>query len=248
MPIVDGIEQQTPDWLAIRVGIVTGSRMADVMAYKLKGGEKADRANYRAELVCEILTGISYEHYISKEMKWGLENEEFARNAYEIKVDSSVEQAGSFQERPDPNSQFSTYVDRVGFALHSAIKRFGASPDGLVGKDGLVEFKCPTSLTHIEYIKAGIVPVDYHWQMLAEMACTEREWCDFVSYDPRLPKKQQLFIRRFARDDARIAEMEAEIVKFLGEVDADIEKLKKAKMMDLDTTLVSKLKESLGDA
>lgn len=228
MPLVEGVEQGTAEWLQMRTGIVTGSRVADVMAkLKRKDGEAQCRQNYKAEIVCEILTGRAADHYVSKEMDWGMENEIFARNAYEVEV---------------------APIEQVGFALHPRIAKFGASPDGLVGTDGLVEFKCPNTSTHIDYIIQGVVPAEYHWQMTAELACAERKWCDFVSFDPRLPKKLQLFVRRFEPDDARIAEMETEIVKFLVEVDEAIAKLNSSTLIDLDPTLISKLRESLGDA
>lgn len=243
MPLVEGLEQGTPDWLAMRVGIVTGSRVAEVMAkLKRKEGEAAVRANYKAEIVCEQLTGLSAEHFISREMKWGLENEIHARNVYELHVDET-QSAGSYEVQGDQLTGFS--VQRVGFALHPTIKRFGASPDALVGKDGLAEFKCPTTATHIDYIIQGIIPPEYQWQMLAEMACAERQWCDFVSYDPRLPKKLQLFVRRFERDEARIAEMEKEVEKFLAEVDEQIVRLNQSALVDLDPTLETKLRASL---
>jgi putative phage-type endonuclease len=224
MPLVE-VEQGSAEWLLMRVGCVTGSRMADVMAkLKRKDGEAQCRQDYKSEIVCEALTGLSSPHYVSKEMEWGIENEIFARSVYEVEVGT---------------------VEPVGFALHSKIKRFGASPDGLVGTDGLVEFKCPNTSTHIEYILRGVVPAEYQFQMLAEMACAERQWCDFVSYDPRLPKKLQLFVRRFARDEQRIAEMEAEVVKFLTEVDEQIDQLMKRTLVDLDPTLESILRASL---
>jgi putative phage-type endonuclease len=227
MPLVE-VEQGSAEWLLMRVGCVTGSRMADLMAkLKRKDGEAQCRQDYKSEIICETLTGLSAPHYVSKEMEWGAENEIFARSVYEVEVGT---------------------VETVGFALHPKIKRFGASPDGLVGTDGLVEFKCPNTSTHIEYILRGVVPAEYQWQMLAEMACAERQWCDFVSYDPRLPKKLQLFVRRFARDDSRIAEMEKEVGRFLGEVDAVIAILEKRKLVDLDPTLETLLRESLGDA
>lgn len=225
MPLVEGLEQGTPEWLAMRVGIVTGSRVADVMAkLSRKNAEAASRQAYKAELVCEMLTGLSAEHYVSPAMQWGIDTEIFARNAYEVEV-------GSFEQ--------------VGFALHPKIKRFGASPDGLVGSDGLVEFKCPTTGTHIDYIVRGEVPAEYQWQMLAEMACAERQWCDFVSFDPRLPKKFQLFVRRFERDNVRIAQMEEEVTKFLAEVDEQIAKLNDTVLIDLTSTLEEKLRASL---
>jgi YqaJ-like viral recombinase domain len=239
------VEQGSAEWLGLRVGIVTGSRVGDVMTkLKRKDAEAAVRANYKTELVCETLTGRSWEHFISREMKWGLENEIFARNAYELHVEG-VQSAGSYQVVASFGGDV---VQRVGFALHPTIKRFGASPDVLVGKDGLAEFKCPNTNTHIEYIRAGVVPEEYQFQMLAEMACSERQWCDFVSYDPRLPKRLQLFVRRFERDNARIAEMEVEVEKFLSEVDEQIVKLNSSTLVDLDMTLESKLRESLGDA
>jgi hypothetical protein len=233
------VEQGSVDWLQMRIGCVTGSRVADVLAkLKRKEGEAAVRANYKAEIVSEQLTGRAWEHFVSREMRWGIENEIFARNAYEMHVDD-VKQAGHDEITAEDT------VERVGFALHDRIKRFGASPDALVGEDGLAEFKCPATTTHIDYIIAGVVPAEYQPQMLAEMACTGRQWCDFVSYDPRLPKRLQLFIRRFERDDARIAAMEAEVEKFLAEVDEQIAKLKDAKMVNLDTSLETELKESL---
>lgn len=211
MPIIEGLEQRTPEWLQMRIGLVTGSRVADVMA-KLarKEGEAQCRKNYKAELVSEILTGRAAEHFVSPAMQWGIDNEVFARNAYEVEI---------------------AEVEQVGFALHPTISRFGASPDGLVGTDGIVEIKCPNTATHLEYIIAGEVPSEYHWQMLAEMACAERKWCDFVSYDPRLPKKLQVFVRRFERDDTRIAAMEAEVSRFLGELDELVAKVNKCQMV-----------------
>jgi hypothetical protein len=115
--------------------------------------------------------------------------------------------------------QYDCMVDTVGFALHPSIERFGASPDGFVGDDGIVEFKCPATATHLDYLLAGVVPEDYHAQMLTEMACTGRQWVDFVSFDPRLPTRLQLFVRRFPRDDAKIAEIEAKVERFLEEID-----------------------------
>lgn len=232
------VQQGSAEWVAMRVGIVTGSRIADVVAkLKRKEGESAARRNYKTEVICEILTGRAYDHFVSKEMRWGIENEMFARNAYELHVDA-VEQAGSYQI--DGES-----VQRVGFALHPRIARFGASPDVLVGADGLAEFKCPNTSTHLEYIIEGVIPPEYQWQMLAEMACSERQWCDFVSYDPRLPKRLQMFVRRLERDDARIAEMEAEVVKFLAEVDELIAKLNGSTLVELDLTLETQLRASL---
>jgi len=201
---VPNCEQGTPEWLQLRCGKVTASRMADILA-EIKKGEAAARRNYRAELVCEILTNIPVEQYVSKEMQWGTDTEPFARAAYELAKDATVEPAG--------------------FAIHSRMPRFGASPDGLVGSDGVLEIKCPTTSTHLECLLTGAIPSEHYAQMRAELACTGREWVDFVSFDPRLPSHLQLFVKRFYRDAAKIAAMEAKVVEFLGEVDGVLQQL-----------------------
>jgi putative phage-type endonuclease len=209
MPIVEGVEQQSVEWLQMRIGCVTGSRVADVMNMLKRGGESQRRKDYKSEIVCEILTGRAAEHYVTPAMEWGTDNEPLARASYEL--------------------EFDTEVTPVGFALHASIDRFGASPDGLVGSDGLVEFKCPTTATHIDNIINGCIPEQYQWQMLAELACTDRKWCDFVSFDPRLPKGLQLFVRRLDRDDERIKEMEENVRNFLDEVAAVLLSLTKGR-------------------
>ena len=203
--IID-VEQQTPEWLEMRKGRVTGSRVGDVLAVLKKGGESAARRNYRNELVTEMLTGLTAETYVSEAMMFGIEQEPYARAAYEMYSDVMV----------DPGR----------FAIHDTMPRFAASPDGLIGDDGVLEIKCPTSSVHIGYLLAGTVPEDYQPQMLAEMACTGRKWCDFVSFDPRLPKHLQLFVRRFERDEERIADMEKMVTLFLGDVDEILARLK----------------------
>jgi len=204
------VEQGSADWLTMRNGCVTGSRVCDVVAKLKKGGPSAARTNYLMEVVCSRLTGLSPDNYVSPAMQWGIENEPFARAAYEMAQDVMVATAG--------------------FALHPKIKWFGASPDGLIGDDGLLEIKCPTSAVHLGYVIGGQVPIDYMPQMLAEMACTERQWVDFVSYDPRMPANLQLFIRRFHRDEKLIAEMELEVACFLEEVEHKIAEINTAVM------------------
>lgn len=206
MPIVEGLQQQTPEWLQMRCGMVTGSRVADVLAFLKKGGESAARRNYRNAVVIETLTGRTEETYVTPAMEFGIENEPLARAAYEL--------------------AFQTEVETVGFAIHSKIARFGASPDGLVGTDGVLEIKCPNSSTHLEYLLGGVVPEEYHPQMLAEMACTDRLWADFVSFDPRLPSGMRFFVKRLNRDEARIEEMEKAVEQFISEVDVTIARLK----------------------
>jgi hypothetical protein len=197
------LEQGSELWLQARVGLVTASRAADVIAcYKSgpkKGQETAARRDYRCELICEILTGQPYPQYVSHEMQWGRDQETFARAAYELQLD--------------------VLVETCGFVLHPRVARFGASPDGLVGDDGLIQIKCPNTSTHLGWMLAGVVPVEHAPQMLAEMSCTGRAWCDFVSFDPRLPEHLQLFVRRFARDEQFIATLEAEVVHFNAEIE-----------------------------
>ncbi len=191
------LEQGSPEWKQARVGLVTASRSGELIS-TTKRGESAARRNYRTELVCEILTGQPYPRYVSAEMQWGSEQEPFARAAYELDRDVLVEQCG--------------------FVLHPEISRFGCSPDGLVGSDGLLQIKCPNTSTHLTWMMGQAVPVEHKAQMLAEMACTGRAWCDFVSYDPRLPAHLQLFIQRFDRDEQAVANLEAAVVHFNSEI------------------------------
>lgn len=198
-------EQHSPAWAAVRLGKVTSSRISDVVA-AIKKGEAAARRNYRAELVSETLTGQALSKFITPEMRWGLEKEPFARTAYEIAT--------------------GVMVTTVGFVTHPTIERLGASPDGLVDGDGLVEIKCPNTATHIDCLEAGAIPAEHEAQMLIQLACTGRKWCDFVSFDPRMPSDLQLFVMRFHRDDARIAELETKVLAFLEEIDEKIARLR----------------------
>ena len=191
------MEQRTDDWFAARIGKVTASRVADVVA-KTKSGYSASRDNYMAQLVCERLTGKPAESFNNAAMQWGTETEPLARAAYEAKMD--------------------VLVDEVGFIDHPSIVNSGASPDGLVGADGLIEIKCPNTATHIDTLLSQTVPKKYADQIFWQMACTNRDWCDFVSYDPRLPPDLQLFIKRIPRDDKYIQLLEAEVIEFLTEM------------------------------
>ena len=197
-------EQRTDDWFAARLGKVTASRVADVIA-KTKSGYSASRDNYMADLIVERLTGEKASSFSNAAMEWGTATEPVARAAYSAYTGELVEE--------------------VGFIDHPRIANSGASPDGLVG-DGLVEIKCPATATHLDTLLAGTVPLKYILQMQWQMACTGRKFCDFVSYDPRLPQHLRLFIKRVERDDKRIAEMETEVRKFLGELEEKLAKLK----------------------
>lgn len=199
-------EQRTAEWFAARLGKVTASRVADIIA-KTKAGEyTAGRDNLMAQLAIERLTGQAQESYSNSYMQWGTDQEPFARAAYEIATGQMV--------------------DECGFVPHPMIDNAGASPDGLVGDDGLVEIKCPSTATMIETLLTQKVPSKYITQMQMQMACTGRQWCDFVSFDPRLPAKAQLWVKRVPRDPEFILKMEVEIVKFLAELDSKANKLK----------------------
>lgn len=198
------IAQGTPEWHAQRLGKATASKIADIIA-RAKSGYSASRANYAAQLLVERLTNTPTDGFTNAAMAWGNEQEPFAREAYEY-------QAGAF-------------VDQVGFIDHPRISMAGASPDGLVGADGLLEIKCPQTATHLETLRGAKIPDRYQVQMLWQMACTDRAWCDFASFDPRMPPHLRLFVKRLDRDDERIAEIEAEVVSFLTEIDGQIVEL-----------------------
>jgi len=200
------IEQGTDEWFAVRCGKVTASRVADVIA-TTKSGYSASRANYEAQLICEILTGKPAESYSNAAMAWGTETEPLARAQYELKTGEMVNQ--------------------VGFVVHPMIEQAGASPDGLVGSEGLIEIKCPNTSTHLDTLLAQKVSSKYITQMTWQMVCTGRKWCDFVSYDPRLPENLQLFVQRIELDEDYAKKLQNEVVMFLVEVNEKIEKLRK---------------------
>ena len=206
--MIEMMDQGTEEWFTIRIGKVTASRVADVIA-KTKTGYSATRDNYMAQLVCERLTGQKGESFTNAAMQHGTDTEPLARAAYEALKD--------------------VLVDEVGFVPHPSIDMAGASPDGLVGDDGLLEIKCPNTATHIETLMSKTVPGKYNTQMQFQMACTGRQWCDFVSFDNRLPEQFQLFVKRVPRDNEFIKQMEDEVVKFLNELDIKIAQLMELK-------------------
>lgn len=230
--LVDDLIQGTPEWLQTRCGMATGSRIG--AAIKKIGKTKehpegtrysAERETYLWEVICERLTGRTADHFVNDAMLWGTENEPLAVAAYENRTQ--------------------TIVESVGFAIHPRIKWFGSSPDGLIGTEGCLEVKCPTSATHLRWIIDGVVPDEHIAQMKAEMSCAERQWCDFVSYDPRMPKELRLFVRRLERDEAMIQELEREVEIFLAEVDVMLETLKKRIPAMCLSGLQSTLEQSL---
>jgi putative phage-type endonuclease len=199
------MEQRSTEWFTARLGKVTASRVADVIA-KTKTGYSTSRENYMAQLVCERMTGTQGESYNNAAMQWGTDQEPLARAAYEAAKD--------------------VLVDEVGFVVHPTISNAGASPDGLVSDDGLIEIKCPNTATHIDTLLSDKVPSKYNTQMQWQLVCTGRKWCDFVSFDPRMPEGLQLFIQRVDFDAEYVKMLEAEITGFLGELETKIEKLK----------------------
>lgn len=199
------MDQGSDDWRRLRLGKVTASRVADVVA-RTKTGWGASRANYAAELILERLTGCWQEGYTSPAMLHGTATEPYARQAYSLATGVDVFECA--------------FVD------HSEIAMTGASPDGLVGDDGLLEVKCPQSATHLETLLSGDVPAKYVTQMMWQMACTGRQWCDFASFDPRMPEPMRLFVKRIPRDPSMVLGLESDVSEFLRELDSKVADLR----------------------
>ena len=200
------MEQQSQEWFEARLGKVTASRIVDVVA-KTKSGYSASRANYMAQLVVERITNTPAESYSNTAMQWGTDHEPMARAEYEL-LRGQI-------------------VDTVGFVPHPTIVNAGASPDGLVGDKGLIEIKCPNTATHIDTLLTRKIPEKYLFQMLWQMTCTGRDWCDFVSYDPRMPESLRLCVINVPFDAEQVNMLESEIKLFLAEVDTKVEQLLK---------------------
>ena len=198
------VEQGSDEWKALRLGHVTASKVADIMA-KGRSGEAVTRKKYKMQLVAERLTEMQQDSFSSAAMEWGVEQEQFAAIEYEAAK--------------------GVFADKTGFWPCEEVKWLSVSPDRLVGEDGLVEIKCPNTTTHMQYLFAQKVPTEYYKQIQCQLWVTGRKWCDFVSYAPRLPKRNQLLIVRTERDEELITEMKAEVEKFLAEVESLIIKL-----------------------
>lgn len=194
------VEQGSPEWFEARLGKATASRFSDIIS-KIKTGESAQRKNYRAELVAERLTGERIDIYKTAAMQWGTETEPLARLKYSLLTGDDAEECGFF--------------------AHESLMA-GASPDGLIGDEGALEIKCPNSATHIDTLRKGSVPYQYYWQVMGQLWITERKWCDFVSFDPRLPENAAFLKIRVYRNEQKIKELEAEVVDFLESVESDI--------------------------
>ena len=207
------IEQRTEEWFQQRLGKVTASRISDVIA-KTKTGVSTSRQNYLVQLVSERLTGKKGDSFVNQAMLDGIERESAARELYERTKGVSVTE--------------------VGFFDHPVIKNSGASPDGAVNAEeegkyaGLIEIKCPIETTHTNTLMSKSVPSKYLPQIQWQMASVSPnvKWVDFISFNPNFPDTMQLFVARVERDNAYIAELEAEVIKFLDEVEQTIIKLK----------------------
>jgi putative phage-type endonuclease len=204
------VEQRTDEWFQQRAGPVTASRIGDLMA-KTKTGFGASRANYMAELIAERLTGVPKQGFTNAAIQHGVDTEPQARAMYEMETGRSVVETG--------------------FHEHPVIAGTGASPDGLVGEDGLVEIKCPNTSTHIETLRGGSIDRKYLLQMHWQMLCTGREWCDFVSFDPRMPPEMQLFVQRVPKDAELAEDITAAVTVFLAELNTIVADLEARYMM-----------------
>lgn len=199
------MEQRSPEWFAARCGKVTASRLYDVMV-RAKSGYAASRQNYMAELICQRLTGKLEEGFTNAAMMRGTELEPVAREMYAL-------------------NEFDAVISEVGLIDHPTIAGFAASPDGLVNDDGLIEIKCPNTWTHLQTLKTGVPKRQYLLQMHAQMMCTGRKWCDFVSFDDRLPPELAYFKTRINFDEVLAEEIEQEVVKFLTELETEIQNI-----------------------
>ena len=205
--ILETATQRSDDWYAARCGKATASRFKDVMARLKNGNPAADRQKYLTELVVERLTGQPGPAYENAAMRWGAEQEEYARRTYEQRV-------------------LLDNVEQVGFICHDVLMA-GCSPDGLVDWDGLIEIKCPyNSAVHIDTLLNGM-PAEHAPQVQGQMWITGRQWCDFVSYDPRMPEPLQLYVQRIHADPKAIADLAFGVSAFLKEVGAQVEALRR---------------------
>lgn len=227
-----GIYYPQPEWYQARIGLVTSSKVHDAITPRQKGGthELAARRSLKMQMISEMLTGNTTEHYVSAAMDWGVENEPRARAEYEYRTGSNVEQ--------------------IGLVMHPANPRAAATTDGWVAPNGILEIKCPETYTHLEYMASGAIPKEYRDQINWQMACCgpEIEWCDFVSYDPRIDAEElQLLVVRQDRDEKRIAEMESAVDDFLSEMVQLFEQIKRgAKPQSLEDKLRASIKQATG--
>lgn len=218
------MEQRSEEWFAVRLGKATASRIADIVGRTKTGGYASGRANYKAQLVRERLLGVPEEGYTNAAMQWGIDKEPEARRAYEFHADCDVSE--------------------IGFIDHPSIAMAGCSPDGLIGEFGMVELKCPIPATHQDILLGKSFPDKYVKQALWQLACSGRQYCDLVSYDPRWPEAMRLFVQRVERDDEAIAELENDVATFLREVGDTVDELVSLYGATLEENLRASLEEA----
>lgn len=194
--------QGSTEWQEIRCGKITASKITDIMAKLKTGKPSAGRTTYMGQLIAERLTGVKSDSFSNSAMQWGTETEPQARAAYEFLNDAEV--------------------DQMAFMDHPSIESSGMSPDGLIGIDGLLEIKCPNTSTHIDFLISKKIPKKYINQMQWQMACSNRKWCDYMSFDPRMPEHLNNLVVRVNRDDDYIKEMENEVINFNSEINEKI--------------------------
>jgi putative phage-type endonuclease len=207
-------KQRSDGWFDARRGLVTASKIKDLAKRQKNGSFYATRETYKNQLIAEIITGVSIKIPTNDAMQHGIDTEDAARLAYQGIVWDEVSEAA--------------------FVKHSRILRSGASPDALVGAEGLLEIKCPTTVTHVLTLRENKMPDDHIYQVQWQMACTGRKYCDFMSFDPRLPEQYRIYLERIDRDDLFIAQLEEMVVNFLAEVDEEIKKLETSKFNHLE--------------
>lgn len=205
--------QRSDDWFAARRGLVTASRVKDVAKKQKNGSFYATRETYKNQLIAEILTGVSISIPVSAPMQHGIDTEDEAAKVY---ADLGWDE-----------------VTEAPFVVHPTISRAGASPDRYVGDKGIMEIKCPNTTTHVLTLRENDMPEDHMYQVQWQMACTGREFCDFMSYDPRLPEKYRVFLKRIPRNASMISDLEAIVKTFLEEIDAEIKSLEAKSFRDL---------------
>lgn len=205
-PMDAGGQQRTDEWYVARAGRVTASPVLKVYK-KTKSGYSTQREDYKYQLIAERLVGTTISQFKSAAMQRGVEKEAEARDRYMRRTNHPVVE--------------------VGFIPHPTIDMAGASPDGLIGDDGIVEIKCPDTKQAVEVLLTDYLKDEYEAQIQWQLACTGRKWADYAVFDDRLPPSMQLYVRRIERDDKLIAEVEEEVRKFLSEIDADMAALAK---------------------
>jgi putative phage-type endonuclease len=222
-----GIYYPEPEWFQARIGMITSSKVYDAITPRKKGGthDLANRRKLKFQLISEMTTGLTTEHYVSQAMDWGIANEPKARREYEYRTGRTARE--------------------LGLVMHPTNPRAAATADGFVPENGILEIKCPNTDTHYEYLETGAIPEEYLDQINWQMACCgpEIEWCDFVSFDPRIESEElQMLVIRHEREAKRIAEMEEAVNQFLEET---IQLFEKIKRNAKGQTLEDKLRESV---